>query len=256
MDCTFCLDCIHACPHDNIGILAETPGRELWRDRFRSGLGRFVKLPDLAALVVVLVFGAFANAAGMVAPVLEWQEQLASGLGHPLLVTSLCYGLGLVVLPLLLVGFAAAVCRWSGRLKASWLETATRFSYALVPLGFGMWLAHYSFHFLASYDALTPAIERFAGDLGWTILGEPEWGGACCRPVADWLPRLEILFLDLGLLCSLYVGFRIARTQADGASRALKAFSPWAVLIVLLFAAGVWIVLQPMQMRGTMFLGG
>jgi hypothetical protein len=27
---------------------------------------------------------------------------------------------------------------------------------------------------------------------------------------------------------------------------------PWAVLLVLLFAAGVWILLQPMQMRGTL----
>ena len=33
---------------------------------------------------------------------------------------------------------------------------------------------------------------------------------------------------------------------------ALKAFAPWAVLILLLFAAGVWIVFQPMQMRGTL----
>ena len=32
--------------------------------------------------------------------------------------------------------------------------------------------------------------------------------------------------------------------------------SPWAVLMVLLFAAGVWIVLQPMQMRGSLFAGG
>ena len=83
---------------------------------------------------------------------------------------------------------------------------ATRFSYALVPLGFSMWLAHYSFHFLASFDAVTPALQRFAGDLGWSILGEPAWVRACCRPVADWLPRLEILFLDLGLLLSLYSG--------------------------------------------------
>ena len=29
MDCTFCLDCIHACPHQNIGIIAGVPGAEL-----------------------------------------------------------------------------------------------------------------------------------------------------------------------------------------------------------------------------------
>src|SRR5262249_19093670 len=90
MDCTFCLDCIHACPHDNVGILAGPPGNELWHDSFRSGLGRFSKRPDLAALIVVLAFGAFVNAAGMVAPILEWRDELSSLLHQrsPLLVTS------------------------------------------------------------------------------------------------------------------------------------------------------------------------
>ena len=66
MDCTFCLDCIHACPHDNVGILAVPPGKALWYDPIRSGIGRFGSRPDLAALVMVLAFGAFVNAAGMV----------------------------------------------------------------------------------------------------------------------------------------------------------------------------------------------
>jgi len=258
MDCTFCLDCIHACPHDNIGILAEPPGNELWHDSFRSGLGRFGKRPDLAALIVVLAFGAFVNAAGMVAPVLEWRDQVASLLRprSPLLVTSLSYVFGLVVLPVLMVGISAALCRWFGQLKVSRLEVATRFSYALVPLGFSMWLAHYGFHFVTSFDAVTPALQRFAGDLGSAILGEPAWARACCRPVADWLPRLEILSLDVGLLLSLYSGYRIALTQSERASQALKMLAPWALLIVLLFAAGVWIVLQPMQMRGTLSAAG
>jgi len=263
MDCTFCLDCIHACPHDNIGILAEPPARELWRDSFRSGLGRFSKRPDLAALVVVLVFGAYANAAGMVAPVLEWRDKFAPLLGgtdcQSVLPTSLFYLFGLLVLPVLMLGIPAVLSRWLGQSKESWLAVATRFAYALVPLGFGMWLAHYSFHFLASLDAVTPALQRFAGDFG-LALGQPDWRCACCRPVADWLLRLEIVFLDLGLLLSLYAGYRIALTQSpvgarspdQAPMRALKAFSPWAVLIVLLFAAGVWIVLQPMQMRGTL----
>jgi hypothetical protein len=257
MDCTFCLDCIHACPHDNVGIVAELPGKELWHDPFRSGLGRFSKRPDVAALIVVLVFGAYANAAGMVAPVLEWRDQLASLMRQPspIVATSLFYVFGLIVLPVFMVSIPAVLSRWLGQLKEPWLEVATRFAYSLVPLGFGMWLAHYSFHFLASFDALNPAIQRFAGDIGLAF-GEPEWRCACCRPVADWLPRLEILFLDLGLLLSLYSAYRIALTQVDRPSRALKIFTPWALPIVLLFAAGVWIVLQPMQMRGTMFAAG
>ena len=36
----------------------------------------------------------------------------------------------------------------------------------------------------------------------------------------------------------------------------MKILAPWALLIVVLFAAGVWIVLQPMQMRGTLPAAG
>ena len=32
MDCTMCLDCLHACPHDNVGLVAGLPGRDLWRE--------------------------------------------------------------------------------------------------------------------------------------------------------------------------------------------------------------------------------
>ncbi|HVS35475.1 MAG TPA: cytochrome c oxidase assembly protein, partial [Gemmataceae bacterium] len=103
MDCTFCLDCVHACPHDNIGVLSTAPTSDLWRDPVRSGLGRFGSRPDLAALVLVLVFGAFANAAGMVGPVVDWQARFSTLLGQRslLLGVSLFYGIALVVVPLL-----------------------------------------------------------------------------------------------------------------------------------------------------------
>jgi cytochrome c oxidase assembly factor CtaG/ferredoxin len=246
MDCTTCLDCVHACPHDNVGLIAGAPAAELWNDRPRSGIGRFSRRPDLAALVVVLVFGAFANAAGMVGPVAEWQEQLALlvGVRSSLLATSAFYLLALVVLPLLAVGGAAALSRLWGRLEAGTLEVATRYAYALVPLGFGMWLAHSCFHFLTSYDSAVPVTQRLAVDLGLTGLGESRWGCACCGPVTGWLLPLELLFLDGGLLLSLYTGYRLAPT--------LKALAPWALLLLLLFALGVWILFQPMQMRGTL----
>jgi polyferredoxin len=256
MDCTFCLDCVHACPHDNIAVSANTPGQDLWRQvPGRSGVGAFEKRPDLAALILVLVFGAFANAAGMVAPVLEWRDAIEDRLGprSGLLMTTAFYLLALVVLPLVTVGSAADLSRRWGRLAGTRLSVATRYSFALVPLGFGMWLSHYSFHFLTSYDTIVPAMQRFAVEHGGTFLGEPEWRGSCCRTVAEWLPRLEIVLLQLGMLLSLYTGWRISLARSAGTGRALAALLPWAVLIVLLFAAGVWIVSEPMQMRGTFF---
>ncbi len=258
LDCTFCLDCVHACPHDNVGVVAVPPGGELWRDGFRSGVGRFARRPDLAALVLVLVFGAFANAAGMVAPVARWLERLSSLLGQtsPLLATTIFYVAAPGAVPALAAGGAAALSRRWGRLSDTRTELATRFAFSLVPLGFGMWLAHYSFHLLTGFDVAVPVTQRFAAARGWAGLGAPVWTSACCRPVQDWLVRFEILSLDFGLILSLYAAYRLALSRTTSLSRALGALAPWAVLMVLLFAAGVWIIFQPMQMRGTLGAGG
>ena len=253
MDCTFCLDCVQACPQHNVTWLAALPASRLWDDRFRSGLGRFSRRPDIAALVLVLVFGAFANAAGMVGPVVEWQARLQQSLGlaSPLPVTTLSYLLALVILPLAAVFLSAELSKRWGELSLSRLRVATRYAFALVPLGFGMWLAHYSFHFLASYASIVPTTQRFVADLGFSALGEPQWSCSCCAPIAGWLLRMELLFLDFGLLFSLYSGYRMAQIDSE---RPLRAVMPWAVLMIFLFAVGVWLVFQPMQMRG--MIGG
>ena len=52
LDCTFCLDCVHACPHENVGVLATISGGSLTNvDAFRSGIGRLSRRTDVAALV-------------------------------------------------------------------------------------------------------------------------------------------------------------------------------------------------------------
>jgi cytochrome c oxidase assembly factor CtaG len=258
MDCTFCLDCIHACPHQNIGITASMPGAELWHDPRRSGVGRFSRRIDLAALCVVLVAGAFSNAALMTEPLLDLQDRLmsASGLRSPLAATTFLCLLALVLLPFIVVGSTAVVSRWLGRSTETSTAVATRFAFALVPLGFGMWLAHYSFHFLTTYEGVVPTVQRFLADRGWAQFGLPDWSCAACVPAPAWLLRVEIVFLDLGLLLSLYTGYRIAHSPPRRMPQPLRAFAPWAVLIALLFALGIWIVFQPMQMRGTMQMAG
>jgi hypothetical protein len=225
-----------------VGILPVTPTADLWHDPQRSGVGRFSKRPDLAALVVLLVFGAFANAAGMVEPVVSELDALTT---CPLLAVTAFYLIALVILPFLCMTSCAALSKLLGQRDESVPRIATRFAFALVPLGFGMWLTHYLFHFLTSYETIIPATQRFLLDLGWTSLGAPDWVCSCCKPVTAGLLHLEFVFLEVGLLLSWYAIYRIA-------GRRLLAALPWLVLSLLLFAAGIWIVLQPMQMRGTM----
>jgi hypothetical protein len=258
LDCTFCLDCVRACPHDNVGLLAAAPAQGLWSDRFRSGIGRLGRRPDVAALAVLLVFGAFANAAGMIGPVVQSQDVVGRWLGDAprVMVVSIYYALAIVVLPIVCLAAAALATRRCGGAGDSTLAVATRFAYALVPLGFGMWLAHYSFHLLTSFDTIVPATQRFTADLGWPVLGEPMWQLSCCRPVTAYVTNLQILILDIGLLLSLYTTLRIAEKRGREPFSALRAAMPWALLIVVLFIVGVWIVFQPMEMRGTMGLPG
>jgi hypothetical protein len=260
LDCTFCLDCVRACPHDNVGVLAVVPTASLWQETADAGSlqsgGSLLDLQrrrlDYAMLATVLVFGAFANAAGMIAPVVELQDRIAASLNlsSTFWVTTAFYGIGLFLLPLLCITVCALTSR---RLASTTLPVRTiacRFAWCLVPLGFAMWTAHYGFHFFTSFDAIVPTSQRFAAELGFGSLGSPNWSCSCCKPAPDWLLKFEIVMLDLGLLASLYAMWRVALSLLGSRSAAMKAAVPWALLATALFAAGVWILLQPMEMRG------
>lgn len=248
MDCTFCLDCVHACPHDNVGLLPAVPAAELARDPVRSGVGRLGRRADIAALVLVLVFGAFANAAGMVAPVVRFERRLAADLGvSPLAGVTLAFLVALVVAPLVLSLAAGAIGRRSSAEHDAASAVATRYSFALLPLGFGMWTAHYAFHLLQSAGAFAPIVARWSSE---SSLHAACSGGMMAMSASPTVLRIQILLLQIGLLGSLYLAHRVARSRHGEPGRAAAAAAPWWALTVVLFAAGLWILFQPMPMRG------
>ena len=253
MDCTFCLDCVHACPHDNVGLTTRLPGSELWSDKRRSGVGLFSKRKDLAALAILFLFGALLNAFGMVSPVYAVQSWLADVMGttREAPVLGALFFLLLVVEPVLLLGLAAWLTRRGAGTGEPLLLLATRFSYALIPLGFGVWLAHYCFHLLTGLWTFVPVVQDLFVKFGFPIFGAPSWGlgGLPERLVTP----IELGFLALGLLGSLLVAWRIA--ERDYPLRVARAFAPWAALSFLLWSVAMWLLAQPMEMRGT-FLGG
>jgi ferredoxin len=260
MDCTFCLDCIHACPYDNVGVIGRVPTSELWSDPYRSGLGRFSLRLDLVALVLLFSFGAFINAFAMIKPVYGLQAQLARWLGTSAHAPGLAviFLLGLIVLPAMLVTLAGLATRHlSGPQRISTPTAIGRFAYALVPMGFGMWLAHYAFHFLTGGLTIVPVIQSFLADIG-LFAGRVRWGLGPLVPT-DWLFPIEAILLYLGATGSLITAFQIARDQAgdahpDGRTGALRMALPWAVVVLMMLAAGLWILVQPMEMRGTLMM--
>ena len=253
MDCTFCLDCIHACPHDNVGILSRLPGSELLDDSLRSGIGYFSRRKDLAALAVVFTFGALLNAFGMVSPVYAVENWLGKMLhvSHEAPVLGLIFAAFLILEPVLLLGGAAWLTRTWGSVKRAFVPLVVRYSYGLVPMGFGMWLAHYSFHFLTGLYTIFPVTQNAFASLGWPWLGEPRW--TLTGLPANAVQVIEIGFLVLGFAGSLAVTHGLA--EEDSPAKPLRAFIPWAVVCAVLFTASLWLIFQPMEMRATLMNG-
>ena len=250
LDCTFCLDCVHACPHDNIGLMARIPGEELAAPSVRSGLGDLDRRKDWTMLIVVFVFGAVLNAFAMISPVYALEQSIAraTGIFSRLPVLAVLFTIALVIEPALLLGGAAWLTRRVSSSATSLWTIINRFSRSLVPLGFGVWLAHYGFHFFTGALTIIPVSQNAVeAATGHELLGAPLWqlGGL---PPAYVYP-LELGFISVGLVAALVVGWRIASDFAP--AQKVRAFLPWACVIVLLFATACWTMSQPMDMRGT-----
>lgn len=247
LDCTFCMDCVRACPHDNVALVPRAPGAELLHDPPRASFGRFGMRRDIAALALVVVLGAFVNAAGMVEPVARAMRDLAASIGT----SSAAVFSAFVVVSLIVVPSVAA---WRSEARGS-RERFCRLALALVPLGMGMWAAHLLLHFVHGAGAVIPVVASSLRDVGLSS-AVPDWSLAhVMGPSSDGLVSLQILLLDLGLLATLYLGWRVSRPSVPSVARTIGVIGPWATFVTLLFCAGVWILFQPMEMRGMLMTG-
>ncbi len=256
LDCTLCLDCVRACPHDNVGLFTRAPGAELtqpdaWHKRY-----------DLSFLIIGLAFMGLLNAFGMIPPVYALMSDLIDALGLRALGWSglalegiallTIFAGGGVVLPALLTFSAASAARALTRTthRDSLRAALTAFAPAFVPIGAGFWLAHYSFHLWIGFFTIVPAFQAFLLDHRIGILGQPNWllGG---EPNLTLVGLLQTLALLGGFIGSLSVASRIAlRLYRRGSFLGLL---PWALLLLALMLVGLWVFGQPMEMRGALF---
>ena len=245
LDCTFCLDCVKACPHDNVALLPVLPAKTLLDNSYRSSIGRLSKRTDFAALALVFVSGAFANAAAMVAPVMMWEHRWHARLGAhamPFVVAAFMFAT-VVLAPGLAISLCNRLNRSLGESAEPANDLARRLTFTLVPLGFAMWAAHLLFHFATGWSELWPLVQQ-------RLLNVPVQLGMPAVP--DWLTAAQILLLNAGLLLTLYVSWRIAQQAGKTLKSSIQLVTPWATLAVALYCAGAWILFQPMQMRGMM----
>ena len=188
----------------------------------------------------------------MVTPISSWRDHVAANLNLSS-TTPVTSALFFLPLSWLRSSWLAAVF-WLGRaiagFKVATREMIGRFSLALVPLASAMWAAHYLFHFLLGWDSVAPVFQRVLGDLGWAVASQSSSAGGNPLITMDHLRILQTILLDIGLLVTLYVGWRIARVHASKLRLAFGLMAPWGSVAFSLYAFGIWTCLQPMQMRG------
>lgn len=262
MDCTLCMDCVKACPHDNIGLTILSPARELGRDPQRSSLGRLSSRVDIAALALVLTLAAPINAGYMIGPVstrLGVFEQ-----AHPFAGSNLGSLLFTFALSAVALGLAWLAARLLQTFTRERLRTVfCRFALALLPLGLAMWVAHLGFHFAMEMPSIPMVVQATYADLGHhaynMALMNSMTMGSSSKP-ADILLMggahgmsllsLQVLVLDLGLLLALYAGWKTTRDLRSSESSGRWLIALYAVLAIAFYIACVWIFTQPMEMRG------
>src|SRR6185503_15541562 len=253
LDCTMCLDCVHACPHDNIALVTRTPGAELLERGRRSGIGRLAQRADLAALAVVFTFAALVSAFAMTSPAYLVEQRLAAKMGTqsewPIL--AVIFIVGLIVLPAALLSGAGVVTRafapeprgtrlrpFGASARQALAATVLSYSYALIPIGLGIWVAHYGFHLLTGLLTIVPVAQSAVVDaFGHALLGGPFWGWVGLQPGAVF--PIQLGCVVLGAAGSLAMVQAIS--QRDQPSRPVLASTPWLALVLLITTTALWI---------------
>lgn len=243
MDCTYCFNCVRACPYDNVALVVRAPGAELTK----SPWARRGRLAVMTLAGLLGVWGAF-NAFAMVGAYYDLAEWLSDFLGT----RSESLILALVLLGVTAVGSglvlgAAALADRLGGAKPNLRASLERWGYVFVASGFGFWGAHYLFHALTGALSIVPVTQHFFEYRGFGV--DPDWRLAQVVPSA-WLFPLQAVISGLSALLATFVAARIA--MRDFGKRGVLAL--WPVLLLVIVIAGLQVALwaQPMEMRGTL----
>ena len=245
LNCTMCFDCVRACPHDNVGLMTRVPGSEWLSFQRRSGIGRVTDRLDLAAVSLIFLSGALFTAFAMTAPGVALERSIGrlTGITSETLLFVLLFVTAVVFVPLAIVAV-------TGRLTQTThgtLRTAIPFVHAMVPLGAGVWLAHYGFHLLTGALTIVPVVQSAAIDaVGVAALGEPMWRWVGLKSGTVFPLQIGVVLLA----AAGSFGLVAATASRELAQRPARAAIPWMVVVALVSVVAVWIFMQPMDMRG------
>lgn len=218
--CGLCMECVKACPHDNMTLFARMP----FSDRRLEGYDEAWKAFIMAAL-------ALAYSAVYLGP---WGalKDLANVFGTGNWTGFFAYAgalwaLALVGVPGLFLGAAGLGRRLAGS-DVPRKEWALAVAYTLVPFGLLAWIAFTVPLALANGSYVVTALSDPFG-WGWNLFGTADL--AWTPIVPHWTPAIQVALVLTGQLLGLRAGYGHALRLFGEPRRAVAAFAPGAVVL-------------------------
>ena len=218
--CGLCMECIKACPNENLTIRARPFCSDTVIHRYDEAWMAFIMIALVIAYSITLL--------GPWATVKEWANVTEIGnWGGFAVHSAIVWFASLVAVPALWYG-AALIGRPLGGVAAiGSKEIFVRYSYVLVPLGLAAWAA-FSFPLvMVNFSHVTSSLSDPLG-WGWDLFGTADqiW-----RPLwPEWIPYLQIPLLLVGLGAALARGAAIACDLFPSRRAAARSLIPHGVL--------------------------
>ena len=237
-ECSLCLNCVRACPHDNIALRTQPFGNDLVEFQYRR------KSLDEATTVAAILGVSLLQTMVMLHAWPEWQARFAALLHVPAgpvlyAIVFLVFGLAL---PLILLGSITFLTRG----QAMGARTALRtYAYAFLPLGLGLHAAHNFHHLFGEGGALWSGLKAsLAGSIGWRASSV-----AVVAPSANLLFLLQWFALVGGLYLACRIIVRLVASDVSGRLQIIRRAAPVAIFATAYTVLNLIVLAAPMAHR-------
>ena len=234
--CGMCLECFKSCPYDNMGFFLRPPGVDLLTDTPREPRRLDEAYKAFIMLGIAMVF--FLSMQGPWGVLKEMVR--GANLKGWLAFISLHTFFTLLVIPGVFFIFVYLSKLFSGNKVVSLKKVFIDFSYTLVPLGLGVWIA-FSFGIILPNGSYLLHILSDPFAWGWNIFGTANFPWT---PVfTGILGYLQGVTLLIFYLFSLEYGFRLSKQIYPDLNQARRGWIPILVFLTLVTIFFLWLYL-------------
>ncbi len=241
--CIQCMECVQACPHDNLAVNLRPWGADLVSEGKPRTDEAYLALLMLAitgfhGLTMTPAWGQLIDAI-----------RTAGGVGR---IVGFSLGMALLMLgPIAVYAALVALSMLLGRNKSlqplRYRDYFVRYAYALLPIALFYHIAHNMEHLLME----GPKIASMASDpfgWGWNLFGTASW---VIPPMIslDKLWVIQVFLVLIGHVYSLWIAQKTSLRLFGNSTAAFRSQLPMLAAMIAFSVFSLWLLKQPMEMR-------